>query len=152
MRTQIVLVEDDPQDAKHIREALEERLNAQVEVISSEKAFVDRIATFARNPPQLIVFDVMLRWASPSEDLEREVREGKVPQEVVEQGFLRAGIRCVQRLKSREDTAKVPYVLYTGLQVNNFVNETVVHITEIITKSEDIRPLVEAVRARLAKR
>ena len=63
---------------------------------------------------------------------------------------MRAGIRCVTRLKARADTRDIPYLIYTGLKTNNFT-EDVIHIGDIITKSEEIRPLIAAARKKLAK-
>ncbi len=151
MEPRIVVVEDDHQDATWISDALRASLNAHVEVIPCERDFVTRLPELGRKKPDIIIFDVMLRWATASEDLEREVEQGKVPQDVIDEGFLRAGLRCVVRLKTRDDTKDIPYLVYTGLQTNNFSEEPV-HISEIITKSDDIRPLIAAVRNKLAPR
>jgi CheY-like chemotaxis protein len=150
MELKIVVVEDDHQDATWIGDALRTTLNAHVLVISCERDFVSQLPEIGRNKPDMIIFDVMLRWATSSEDLEREVEQGKVPNEVIEEGFLRAGLRCVMRLKTRVDTKDIPYLIYTGLQTNNF-SEEVIHLSDIITKSDDIQPLITAVRKKLAQ-
>ena len=150
MELTIVVVEDDDQDAIWICDELQASLNAEVEVIRCERDFVAKLPVLGQNRPDLIIFDVMLRWATSSEELEREVEQGKVPKDVIEEGFIRAGLRCVARLKSYDDTKDIPYLIYTGLQTNNFTEEAI-HVAEIITKSDDIRPLIAAVRNKLAR-
>jgi CheY-like chemotaxis protein len=150
MEPRIVVVEDDHQDATWIRDELRANLNAIVEVISCEKDFVDVLPALGRRKPDIIIFDVMLRWATSSEELEREVEQGKVPQDVMKEGFIRAGLRCVARLKARADTKDIPYLVFTGLKINHF-SEEVVRVAEIITKSDDIKPLIAAVRNKLAR-
>jgi len=149
MELTIVVVEDDHQDATWIRDELHASLNANVQMVSCERDFVAMLPALGQKRPDLIIFDVMLRWATSSEELEREVEQGKVPKDVVEEGFIRAGFRCAARLKSRDDTKDIPYLVYTGLQVNNF-SEEVIDIADVITKSEDIKPLITAVRNKLA--
>lgn len=150
MEPRIVVVEDDHQDATWIRDELHASLNANVEVIACERDFVDVLPALGQKKPDIIIFDVMLRWATSSEELEREVEQGKVPKNVIEEGFIRAGLRCVVRLKSRDDTKDIPYLVYTGLQTNHF-SEEVIHVADIITKSNDIEPLIMAVRNKLAR-
>ncbi len=150
MEPRIVVVEDDHQDASWIRDELHASLKASVEVIPCEKDFVDVLPALGQKKPDIIIFDVMLRWATSSEELEREVEQGKVPEDVIKGGFIRAGIRCVARLKSRDDTKDIPYLVYTGLKINNFPEE-VIHVAEIITKSHDIKPLITAVRNKLSR-
>jgi CheY-like chemotaxis protein len=144
----IIIVEDDNRDATWIGDALRAGLNARVEVIACERDFIERLGTLAADKPDLIILDVMLRWATSSEDLEREVEAGKVPEKVIKETFLRAGLRCIERLKESDGTRDIPYVIYTGLQENNFAEE-VIHISEVITKTDDIRPLLLAVRNKL---
>jgi CheY-like chemotaxis protein len=148
MILRIVVVEDDYQDATWIKDELQARLNAQVKVISCERDFVDELPKVGHEKPDIIIFDVMLRWATSSEALEQEMEQGKVPKDVINEGFLKAGLRCVARLKRRDDTKDIPHLVYTGLQGNNFTEE-VVHISDVITKSDDISPLITAVRNKL---
>lgn len=148
----MVVVEDNSIDAAWIRDALKSAFNAVVEIIECEKDFVDNLPRFADSPPDLIVFDVMLRWANPSPELERDLEEGRVPPDVAAEGaFLKAGLRCVSRLRDDPRTASIPYVIFTGLKENNF-DEEVIHVKGgVITKTDDIGPLIAAVRRRLSK-
>ena len=150
MEPRIVVVEDDHQDATWIRDELCANLNANVEVIPCERDFVDALPALGQKKPDIIIFDVMLRWATSSEELERDVEQQRVPQDVIKDGFIRAGLRCVARLKSRDDTKDIPYLVYTGLKTNHF-SEEVIHVADIITKSDDIKPLITAVRSKLAR-
>jgi len=150
MEPRIIVVEDDHEDATCIRDELHASLNAYVEVIPCEKDFVDVLPALGQKKPDIIIFDVMLRWATSSEELERDVEQRKVPQDVIKDGFIRAGLRCVARLKARDDTKDIPYLVYTGLKINSFP-EGVIHVPDIITKSDDIKPLIAAVRNKLAR-
>ena len=142
MSVRILLVEDDPLDASMIKEELEAQLKATVSVIKTEGEFVSRFEEIAKAPPDLIVLDVMLRWAVPSPDL----TEDSIPAEVREEGFYTAGLRCVDRLEKDNRTQNIPSIIYTGLDKNNFAKR-VVH-----TKSEDLTPLVHEIRKVLALR
>ena len=146
----MMVVEDNGIDAAWIRDGLKGAFNATVEVVKCEKDFVERLPSLATMPPDLIVFDVMLRWANGSAELERDLEEGRIPPEIAEEGaFLKAGLRCVARLKANPQTSEIPYVIFTGLKGNNF-EEEVVHLKgSIITKSDDIAPLIAAVRRKL---
>lgn len=146
----MLVVEDNSTDAAWIRDALKGAFNVTVEVIECEKDFVDKLPSLAAMPPDLIVFDVMLRWANASAELERDLEEGRIPPEVAEEGaFLKAGLRCVARLKANPRTSEIPYVIFTGLKENNF-DEEVIHLKgSIITKSDDIEPLIAAVRRKI---
>jgi CheY-like chemotaxis protein len=141
MSVTIVLVEDDPLDAMAIREGLEGTLGALVEVLTTESEFVESLPIIRANPPGLIIFDVMLRWAKPTYDLTEE----SIPPDVRDGGFYLAGIRCAERLMADSATRQIPFIIYSGLDSNNFTRY------KVLTKSEDISPLLEEVRKALRK-
>jgi hypothetical protein len=117
-----------------IVDGLRSLLKADVNVIRSEKEFIDRIDEIAKDPPDLIIIDIMLRWTTPRRDM---VVEG-APVD-----FHLAGFRCAKLLESNAQTKQIPYVYYTSLEQNNFT-EVVVH-----TKAEDLEPLAQEIRRRL---
>jgi CheY-like chemotaxis protein len=131
----ILVVEDDSADADPIREQLQARFGARVDVISTEREFVDKFEEIATRPPDVIVMDVMLRWTRPSPDLTEE----SIPARVREEGFYFAGLRCIDMLEQDSRTRKIPYVIYSGLDQNNFTKR-VIH-----TKSDDLNRLVEEI-------
>lgn len=138
MALRLLLVEDDHLDSAWIISSLRAELAAEIELVTCERDFVARLETMA-SPPDLVIFDVMLRWAPASETLERE----PIPVDVQEGGFFTAGLRCVERLRNCEATKAIPYLLYTGLTSNALGHE-------VVTKSEDIQPLLAAIRSKLA--
>ena len=141
MALRLLLVEDDHLDSEWIINGLKAELGADIELVTCERDFVKRLEAIVASPPDLVVFDVMLRWAPPSEEVERE----GIPADVLEGGFFTAGLRCVQRLQNCEETKELPYVFYTGLNTNTLGRV-------VLTKSEDIRPLVAAIRSKLEHR
>jgi CheY-like chemotaxis protein len=114
----ILVVEDDHQQAKLIKERLESRFaRSEVVVIKTEFEFRNRLAALLKNPPHLVIMDVMLRWTTAERDLP------EAPPEVVEQGFYRAGLRCRQLLASSPSTARVPVIFYTFLEPKDLKRE-----------------------------
>lgn len=134
-RPRILLVEDDPMDAMQIREELEPR-GARVDVITTEQEFAESLPGIGKNPPDLIIIDVMLRWTKPRPGL----TEDSIPKDVRDQGFYFAGLRCIDQLEQDPKTKAIPWIIYTGLDRNNFTKH-VVH-----TKSNDFSTLVGEIR------
>ncbi len=139
----ITLVDDDHLELARIADALRKRFGAEVQTLATESEFVASLDSIASANPDVIILDIMLRWANPSAKLELS----EIPPEVVSEGFYTAGIRCLQRLRQRDDTKQIPVILYTTLDQNDFT-EYVVH-----TKSDDLDPLFNEIldKVRLPK-
>ena len=113
----ILLVEDDSIQAeligdKLVEEFAEHNKTCTVERIATESDFRRSFESIARNPPDLIVMDVMLRWCDISENM--------VPPPPECEDFSRAGVRCCQLLKADARTQKVPLVVLTVLYKNDW--------------------------------
>jgi CheY-like chemotaxis protein len=107
----ILVVEDDHLQANWIRSSLEEGFpGATIQQISTEHEFHSRFNEIVVDPPDVVVMDVMLRWADPIPHLEPP------PKEVQDEGFYRAGLRCKKMLAQDDRTANVPVILYTVLE------------------------------------
>src|SRR5262245_13291653 len=107
----ILLVEDDYLMTDWLYPKLEEEFpNAEIDKISTESEFYSRLVSIAVNPPDIILMDVMLRWADPSPDLQSP------PREVQEGGFFRAGLRCQRLLSKKTQPNQIPVVLFTTLE------------------------------------
>ena len=63
--------------------------------------------------PDLVIMDVMLRWASPRPGLPAP------PDDVVAGGYYRAGLRCARLMLGDGRLRHVPVVLYTILERND---------------------------------
>jgi CheY-like chemotaxis protein len=137
-----VVLEDDFFDWEWTRDTLMEAFpGVDLMWIVTESSFEQQFDELAKHPPDLFVLDIMVPWDRPKRG--QDVTD--VPDAVREEGFYTAGFRCLERLRQNPALASVPYVLYTGLDTNNF-SEYVVH-----TKSTDMRPLVDEIRRQLHK-
>ena len=139
----IICVEDDHLQfdsiSKKIRQAFP---GVTIEGIKTEKDFRDKMADFARKPPDVFIIDVMLRWTDPSPKMEL------APKEVAEGGFFKAGLRCLQRLVSQEETKNIPVIFYTVLEKNN-LEEDLKHIYgkfDFLEKDSDLSSLIQLIR------
>lgn len=143
----ILVVEDDHIQADWIKKKLQDAFaqthgGVELIVINTESEFRTRLPELANSLPDVIVMDVMLRWADPSPDLARP------PQDVIQEGFYRAGLRCERLLASDPRTSSIPVVLYTVLDSNAMDHE----ITNLrpnvkyLPKSSDVEPLAKMIR------
>jgi CheY-like chemotaxis protein len=140
MPLKIVVVEDDYLDREWIEGELRDHFRgAEIELIETERKFRERLEHLAHHPPSIIIFDIMLQWDTPHEGQKVE----NVPKQVQEDGVYTAGLRCVSYLKQFDTLKDTPYILYTGLDSNNFPTR-VVHM-----KTDQIGPLISEIRAQL---
>jgi len=140
----ILIVEDDYLQADWIRASLGKIFpRAQIELMHTEFQFRSALDSLAKTPPDVIVMDVMLRWADagpnippPSEDVRKE-------------GFYRAGIRCAKMLSSNERTREIPVILYTVLERADLESDirslprNIIHLR----KDSDAEPLGRLIRS-----
>jgi len=137
----ILLVEDDHLQAEGITAEFERAFpGAKVQTIATESDFVANLNQIADNPPDVIIIDVMLRWADPAPDLKPP------PPEVQEGGFFRAGIRCKDMLQRNKNTDDIPVVVYTVLDRSDLPEGL-----EFIPKGANFRALVNRIREVLEK-
>lgn len=144
-----VVVEDD-----HLQEGpLTDRLasafpDATVEALCTEEEFRTHLPQLRAHVPDLIVMDVMLRWAFPRPDLPAP------PEDVVAGGYYRAGLRCARLLRDDAQLRDVPVVLYTILERSDLERdgETLPANTTYVGKSSELDVLVRRIRSRLRDR
>lgn len=107
----ILLVEDDHLAANLVAAKLREMFaHAEVKPVSTEQEFRARFEEFAKDPPDLVIMDVMLTWAFPSPNMEEP------PDEVREGGFHQAGFRCVRMLVEDERTKKIQTIIHSVIE------------------------------------
>jgi DNA-binding NarL/FixJ family response regulator len=142
----ILLVEDDYLQSQWLhRHLVGEFPGAQIRVIHTESQFHSELDELASDPPDVVVMDIMLRWADPAPDMPTP------PAEVSENGFYRAGVRCARLLAQRERTSGVPLILYTVLEFRALEEElksfplNVIHLR----KDSDVSPLIRLLRGSL---
>jgi hypothetical protein len=141
-----VVVEDD-----HLQEGpLQDTLlaafrDASVVAFSTEEEFRSALPGLRRERPDLVVMDVMLRWADPRPD------PPVPPPEVVSGGYYRAGLRCARLLAADDVLHEVPVILYTILELSDLErdDQQLPPNTTYVGKTADLDVLIRHIRARL---
>jgi CheY-like chemotaxis protein len=107
----IVSLEDDEPFWDLLQHALNDAFpGADLLWIRTESEFRQKIEEFAASPPDIILLDVMVKWADAAEDMP------EAPAEVSEQGYFRAGLRCRKLLMENPATLSVPVIFLTVLE------------------------------------
>ena len=107
----ILVVEDDHLQEGPLVEQLDDSFpDCRIDIVCTERDFRDRLSGLRNAAPDLVVMDTMLRWADPKPD------SAEPPDEVVEEGFYRAGLRCVDLMAGDDKLKDVPVILYTILE------------------------------------
>lgn len=137
----VVLLEDHHIQAESFVKTLHEKYpGVRLDVLNTEKEFVDRLDNYLANPPDLFILDVMARWTDPSPD------DAEVPEDVQNEGFWLAGVRCERRLRARQ--CNVPAVLYTVLVEDDLKADKVTSkFTKLITKEPNFDGLHAAIES-----
>src|SRR5438132_1486521 len=101
----LLLLENDHLQAEQIEKDIKDRfgLDVTVERITTEYDFRQWLDAVDRSHPDLAILDVMVPWADPSPKIPPR------PQEVVEQGHYRAGLRCANLLAQK--APQIPGIL-----------------------------------------
>lgn len=141
----IFIVEDDPVQFDFIEKSLieeDEFSNLRIKRAPTEQAFRGMMNDFEKDKPDVILMDVMIRWTDPSPDMP------EAPEEVVRDGFYRAGIRCIELLKNNPRTEDIPILVHSVLDKENLEEHldgfpNVFHIE----KTFDPRALARAIRS-----
>ena len=141
----VILVEDNWREAEAVEKDLAAALRCNTSTIRTELEFVDRLEEIEKNPPDLFVLDVSLRWTTPGPDFRPE------PDEVRAGGRGRAGFRCAQRLQQRLATRGLPIVLYSHFSRFQFEDELkdLPRSVIYVKKTSDPEALVQAIRGLL---
>ena len=138
----IVVVEDDHLQDGPLQELLRERFpTARIEALFTERDFRSRLDSYRRDPPDVVIMDVMMRWANPSPG------DPPPPPDVLTGGYRRAGIRCVD-LMTREPTLRdVPVIYYTILERSDLERDadTLTDNVCLVRKSSDRQPLTRKI-------
>jgi CheY-like chemotaxis protein len=110
----IVVVEDDKLQYEWLDPLLRQSKTLNVtrlERIKTEKEFYDKFEEIASDPPDVILLDIMLRWADPAPDF-----TPPPPEIDRDAGFFRAGLRCEQKLAADDRTKNIPIIIYSVLE------------------------------------
>jgi CheY-like chemotaxis protein len=137
-----LLVEDDLTQRDLISEALKREFpELELWPIATESEFRDSLDEIGKNPPALIIMDVMLRWCDPSEQMPAVAPDAT--------DFSRAGVRCCHLLKNNPKTKAIPIIVLTVLDKNGLdLPPYCFHVP----KTSDLRALIDAVADRVRQR
>lgn len=139
----IVSLEDDEPFWTLLKDALEDAFpRPNLDWIHTESEFYNNFRKFVVDPPDIFLIDIMVKWADPIENM------ATPPQEVVEQGYYRAGLRCRKLLLENSATKLIPVILFTVLErsdIENVVHEFPANTT-FVGKSGDFRELITAIK------
>lgn len=141
-----VVVEDDHLQEGPLAEHLEFVFgDATVETLSTEEEFRAHLPALRTDVPDLVVMDVMLRWANPRPD------PTAPPEDVVSGGYYRAGLRCAGLMLDDAALRGVPVVLYTILERGDLERDgmTLPPNTTYVGKSSELDVLIRHIRSRL---
>jgi CheY-like chemotaxis protein len=139
----VLFIEDDHLQSEWVSASLEAAFGAvRFERIPTEEEFYSGIPQFTSDPPDVIIIDIMLRWANPSRNMSRP------PQKVLNGGYYRAGLRCQEELAKLEQTRNIPVILYTVLERID-LEPDIDDLTERVTylrKDSDSNALINRIR------
>src|SRR5687767_696280 len=113
----ILLLENDYLQAEQIEEDIKAHFghDVTVERIATEYDFRQWLDAVDRSNPDIAILDVMVPWADPAPKIPEP------PQEVVEKGHYRAGLRCANLLAQK--APQIPSILYTVLEKTDLARE-----------------------------
>ena len=141
----ILIVEDDYLFAEDMRQDILSNpkfAGSQVDMVCTEQEFREKFADIIRAKYDLVILDVMIRWVEPSP-------EQKPPEDdVLEEGYFRAGIRCLQKLRGNDATKEIPVVIHSNLDDKKILEEMnrrgLNGVSKIVAKSGSARELMDA--------
>ena len=144
-----VVVEDD-----HLQESpLTSHLavdfpDATLETLTTEEQFRAHLPDMWTRTPDIVIMDVMLKWASPRPDLP------PVPDDVAAGRYYRAGLRCARLMLDDHRLRRVPVVLYTILERSDLERDgqTLPANTTYVGKNAELDVLSRHIRSRLRER
>jgi CheY-like chemotaxis protein len=114
----ILVVEDDHlQEGPLVDEINDAFPGSRVKSIYTEREFREELTVLHREAPDLVIMDVMLRWADPRPN------SPDPPEEVVRDGFYRAGLRCAELIAGDDELRTIPVILYTILEKDDLERE-----------------------------
>jgi hypothetical protein len=138
----IIHVEDDHLQADLLHLTLKSEFpGINVERISTELDFYNRLESLEQ-VPDVFIIDVMLRWTNPSIDMQSP------PQDVAQEGFYRAGLRCGRKIAAHEIARHVPVIFYSVLERTDLEQElkSVPGNITYLTKESNLEEIIQEIR------
>ncbi|MFM9903640.1 MAG: hypothetical protein ACKVQJ_03605 [Pyrinomonadaceae bacterium] len=141
----ILIIEDDKLQFELIREILSKFSELEpldVVRIATEADFRSRLNEIAENNPDVIMLDIMLRWADPNPNMQMP------PKDVVDNGFERAGIRCGKLLSNNPKSRNIPIIVYSVLEAED-LDEDFIALPNVRLLIKDFEPnsMLDAIKS-----
>jgi CheY-like chemotaxis protein len=139
----IVILEDDHLQEDLLKDQLQRAFPAaRIDTVVTEQEFRTRLVDFRRDQPDVIVMDVMLRWAFPSP------KAAAPPADVASGGYQRAGFRCAELIFQDAALRDIPVIYYTILEGGDLEPDTrrLSGSTTYVRKSKDHEYLARKIR------
>lgn len=132
----LLIVEDDFIQAEYIETELKQLLtDVEIKRISTESKFYDFLAEIDENKPDIILLDIMLRWTDSAPDLR------EMPENVENEGFHLAGIRCEKKLRETKGGENIPVIIYSVIARDSYNSFIKPERTKYLNKDFDIKSL-----------
>jgi DNA-binding NarL/FixJ family response regulator len=138
----IVIVEDDFLQEGPLEQHLYSAFPAAtIETLCTESECREKLSAYRQHPPDVVIMDVMLRWASPSPNAPAP------PPDVVAGDYFRAGLRCAELMSRDEKLSQVPVIVYTILERSDLERDGErLPAVSYVRKSADLDILTRKVR------
>ncbi len=145
MPLRIWLLEDDEPQADVIIARLTDAYGSAglaLTYLRTEAEFVSQLDQSGA-APDVFIIDMLVRWTDPAPEAEMV----PTPDEVQRDGYYRAGLRCIRRLRAKKETERSPVVLYTVLDRADLEPEGIDAMpnVSILGKEGDLDALVTAI-------
>lgn len=140
----ILIVEDDYLQSELLAVDLKEAIaDAEISCVETESAFRSWLASVTNDMPDVVIMDVMLRWAFPSPDMP------DAPPDVRSEMHYRAGLRCQRLLAENAATAAIPVILYSVLEREDLRADLEATPGNVmyVSKNSDFKQLVRTIRS-----
>lgn len=120
---QILILEDDASLHPLLKELIATNLSdlaPTILILETEADFrmkwLPNLGSDKTKRPDVFVIDVMLRWTDSNPD------QPPRPPDVIEGGFMRAGLRCLKLIRQRPSLFNTPVIFLTTLTKENLSN------------------------------
>lgn len=139
----ITLVEDDNLQSELMIDNIRENFpEAEIELIETESQFIERFSNYSGTYPDIVIIDIMLRWANPEPDMPEP------PPRIKYTGIYDAGFRCQKILEKNIDTAKIPVIFCSSIDKTDVLDK-IPNNAIYIQKSVDVNAISHMIKKML---
>lgn len=145
----ILIVDDEISVVEAFRQRLMRILpNATLFPVYTEQEFLSQFPEIEAFLPDIVVLDILLPWTTPIPNMQPPPPP---TEEVQKAGHLRAGIRCLGKLRNANATATVPVVLHSVISEMDLRESDLIdglgEITFIVQKTDGLDHLINFIRS-----